>query len=42
MEEMDDTLGKIKQHLKLSRHRGECKVHLQVCCHPFYSPSLMR
>jgi hypothetical protein len=34
MEEMDDTLGKVKQHLKLSRHRGECKVHLQVCCPP--------
>ena len=31
---MDDTLGKVKQHLKLSRHRGECKVHLQVGCHP--------
>jgi hypothetical protein len=34
MEEMDDTLGKVKQHLKLSRHRGECKVHLQVGRHP--------
>ena len=31
-EGLEDTLGKVKQSLKLSRHRGECKAHLQVCC----------
>jgi hypothetical protein len=42
MEEMDDTLGKVKQHLKLSRHRGECRVHLQVTYQPIGKDEVQR
>jgi hypothetical protein len=40
-EELEDTLGKIKQGLKFKRHRGECKAHLQVHCHDIIAPFCM-